>query len=479
MSNDLKIIKKKYGEEMSHFCRDTFPIILEYEKLLPSILLDTFNESHNLYQDLVSNNKLLDFKRLIYSSLESASILSLNDDLTPEQLMDKAGYILKECFTESDIQEYKKYYAKNEELCTFQGNRLDKCRVFFAVKKDVDLIQRENFSNPKRDDLYGTSVISIQFTKDGTNTLSIKNRYNHRVNNPDATFSNNLENIIPGLTNSFCKHKNIKQTITNETNFELPSYVQANDGKYYKYNREINNIYYCQDNIIIDNYNVLKYDKSRYLLIDYILIDLSLKKLIIYDPSLEESIQDIFNNITNINIINNNTSKTIFLHNINNEQMELSISNNNIKSIKLYNVFNIPNNFLKNSSFIESCHLYNTYKIESSFLRSDYMLNNLHAPTLEVVQDDFLALNGSLKEINLPNIKGIGNNFLKTNEILENISIPNIEIIKDSFLRDNKNLKKIHLPNIKYIGKYFLESNRYLKNKERECLNGTISNKKR
>lgn len=73
-------------------------------------------------------------------------------------------------------------------MCTFQGDRLNRCRVFFAVKKDVDSIKREDFKNPEREDLYGTSVISIQFTKDGSNTLSIKNRYNHRVINPDATF---------------------------------------------------------------------------------------------------------------------------------------------------------------------------------------------------------------------------------------------------------------------------------------------------
>ena len=40
-------------------------------------------------------------------------------------------------------------------------------------------------------------MISIQFTKDDAHTLSIKNRYNHSVNDPDATFSNNLDNIIP------------------------------------------------------------------------------------------------------------------------------------------------------------------------------------------------------------------------------------------------------------------------------------------
>ena len=43
MNNDLKIIKKKYGEKMMHFCRDLFPTILETEGLLPKLLMDNFN----------------------------------------------------------------------------------------------------------------------------------------------------------------------------------------------------------------------------------------------------------------------------------------------------------------------------------------------------------------------------------------------------------------------------------------------------
>lgn len=88
---------------------------------------------------------------------------------------------------------------------------MDKCHVFFAIKTNVDSIQRKHFLNPERQDEYGTSVISIQFTKDESCTLSIKNRYNHRVINCDATFSNNLDNIIPGLTRSFEKYYGLKQ----------------------------------------------------------------------------------------------------------------------------------------------------------------------------------------------------------------------------------------------------------------------------
>ena len=40
MIEDLKVIKKKYGEEMMHLCRKFFPTILENKGELLNILLE-------------------------------------------------------------------------------------------------------------------------------------------------------------------------------------------------------------------------------------------------------------------------------------------------------------------------------------------------------------------------------------------------------------------------------------------------------
>ena len=209
LNKDLEIIKKKYGENMMKLCRKLFPSILEEEGVLSKIILSNFYPSHDLYDDIIYNELENSFKNYIYNMID-VSKEQEKIDKTPEELFEEQGYILKECLTENEIKQYQKYYKKGEELCTFRGNRLNSCRVFFAVKKDVSDIKREDFPNPERQDLYGTSVLSIQFTKDGTNTLSIKNRYNHRVSNPDATFSNNLDNIKEGLTYAFEKYYGIK-----------------------------------------------------------------------------------------------------------------------------------------------------------------------------------------------------------------------------------------------------------------------------
>ena len=322
MIDDLKVIRKKYGEKMYHFCRESFPTLLEKPGKLSKLLSDNFHESHSLFDDIVANGKESEFKNFIYSLVDVENNNELGMTKTPEELMSEAGYVLVECYNEEDIQKFRKYYAPGEELCTFKGGRLNSCRVFFAVKKNVLDIKREDFKKPKREDEYGTSVISIQFTKDETNTLSIKNRYNHTVVNPDATFSNNLDNIIPGLTESFERYKGIIQMYKIK-NFEIKGYVMANDGKYYKYNYEINNVYYCPDNIIIDNFNVKRYDKSRYLIIDYFIIDLSNKSISLYDKKLSDSFCDVIKDINKIEIDNIDSGKKITILGDNNKSLEI------------------------------------------------------------------------------------------------------------------------------------------------------------
>lgn len=205
VEKELKKIKKVYGEDFMHLCRTLFPTLLEQEGLLYQILSQNFSSnSKTLYKDIMNNNLEEEFKGYIYSKIdvekEEKQIIQRK---TPYELLDEAGYNLYECHSEAEIQQFKKYYATGEELCTFQGGRLDRCVVFFAVKKNADDIKRKNFKSPSREDEYGTSVMSIQFSKAGRCTVSIKNRYNHAVNNPDATYGNDLDRIIPGLKKSF------------------------------------------------------------------------------------------------------------------------------------------------------------------------------------------------------------------------------------------------------------------------------------
>ena len=479
MEKDLKLIKKKYGEKMMHYCRSELSTILENDGLLPSLLLEHFNENHMLYDDIEKEDKLEEFKNYIYSLIDVENNNKKVEDKTPEELLSKAGYNFYECKTEEDIQSFKKYYSKGEELCTFRGGRLEKCHVFFAVKKNVDEIKRENFSKPKRQDEYGTSVISIQFTKESC-ALSIKNRYNSTVNNPDATFSNNLDNIIEGLAKSFENQYGFVQE--NNSDFELKNYVNVK-GKYYKYNYEIDNVYYCLDNIIIDNFDVKKYDDERYIVFDYFVLDLKEKKILteVEDDSFIDGIVDI----DKINIVKLENGKAIHLIPINGEEIIIELDkqnrivkykNNNIKRCDddfLYfneslQELNLPNlercgdNFIYYNKSLQELNLPSLERCGDSFLISNESLQELNLPSLERCEDSFLLSNESLQELNLPNLKQCGDGFLFSNQSLQELNLPNLERCGDSFLSKNNSLQELNLPNLERCGNNFIYYNESL-----------------
>ncbi len=465
MIDDLKVIRKKYGEKMYHFCRESFPTLLEEPGKLSKFLSDNFHESHSLFDDIVANGKESEFKNFIYSLVDVENNNELGMAKTPEELMSEAGYVLVECYNEEDIQKFRKYYAPGEELCTFKGGRLNSCRVFFAVKKNVLDIKREDFKKPKREDEYGTSVISIQFTKDETNTLSIKNRYNHTVVNPDATFSNNLDNIIPGLTESFERYKGIIQMYKIK-NFEIKGYVMANDGKYYKYNYEINNVYYCPDNIIIDNFNVKRYDKSRYLIIDYFIIDLSNKSISLYDKKLSDSFCDVIKDINKIEIDNIDSGKKITILGDNNKSLEIiTDKDGKIISLKMNKIYDIGDKFLSYNTSLQKFTAENLTEVGDDCLCFNNTLQELYFPNLTMVGHQFLICNTSLQKFTAENLIMVGCRFLPYNTSLQKFTAENLIEVGDDFLRRNNTLQELYFPNLTEVGDWFLNNNHKLRNK--------------
>lgn len=435
MSEELKAIKKTYGENMAHLCRNLFSTMLEKEGVLLNLLKEHFNESRELYNDLVSQGKEEAFKNYIYSFVDVENGMKVETSKSPEELLSEAGYELYECETEEDIQHFEKYYAKGEKLCTFHGGRLNTCRVFFAVKKDVDSIRREDFDKPARQDLYGTSVISIQFSRGEDSTVSIKNRYNHKVNNPDATFNNNLDLIIPGLTRSFSREYNLN-IIYSDSRFELNGYVRANDGKYYKYNFERNNVYYCPGNIIIDNFDVKRYDLGTHLVVDNFIFEIhketkledgkkkheksySVKS---YkegdDEEFVNSLEDISNrSITDLDgekelkISFKDSSKEPVIIRVDRLGNMIGLNHPNLKSVGDYFLYNSENLI----DFVAS----NLEEAGKGLLYNNVALKKFDAPKLIRTGDNFLLYNEKLTELMTPSLKAIGTNSLCKNKLFQ------------------------------------------------------------
>lgn len=437
MNKDLRIIKKKYGENMSKLCRELFPQLLETEGLLSNLILSNFNPSHQLYNDIISENLTTHFKNYIYGLINMEIIYNHNTGKTPKELLDEAGYNLYECTTEEEIQNFKKYYAPGEILCTFRGGRLNRCRVFFAVKKDVDEIRREAFFNPDREDQYGISVISIQFTKDDANTLSIKNRYNSQVKNADATFKNNLDNIINGLTSAFEQEYGIVQHKV-KNKFEIPNYIKANDGKYYKYNYHINGKYYCPNNIVIDNLEVKRLEKEKYVLLDYFILDLQNKKITVYDESIKDSFIMSIGEIEKVEVINKGEEKEINITPKKGEVIRIVLDQEN-KLIRL-----------KNNNIEE---------LGDWFLKYNTTLEEIELEGVEIIGDYFLYSNTVLKKLYAHNLKTVKKSFLCSNTELTEIELDNLEEVGDFFLFDNAKLIRFSAKKLKVIGKWFFDSN--------------------
>ena len=455
MNNDLKIIKKKYGEKMMHLCRELFSTILDNSPgILPKILLDNFYPSHDLYDDLVKMTYVLTFKKYLYNIYEniiSTSKIAKRIVEDPITLMKRAGYALYECKTEEDIQKFKKYYTPGETLCTFNGARLDRCYVYFAVKDNAFELNRHDFPNPNRQDEYGTSVISIQFTRDDSHMLSIKNRYNHTVSNPDATYNNNLDNIIPGLTQSFADYYGMKQSYNQSYyNFDFHGYVKANDGKFYKCNFELNNKYFCPGNIVIDNFQVIEYPRERYLLVDYFLIDLVNKKVtsLLPDDCFPTTIKDI----SKINITNCEEGKLITIIPKTGDDILIKLDKyNRITSYTNNNVRFIGHDFLCHNTELTELNLDNVESIGNRFMPINHILPKISLPNVLLIGDEFLS-RSSIIDVYLPRVKSIGYCFLSSNYALTSISLPEVETIGAVFLGHNWSLKKLFLPNLRKLG---------------------------
>ena len=420
---DLGRIKRHYGEDMMRLCRALFPTILESDGVLFKVIDSSFARSKFLYDDILSNNKIADFQNYIFTYV-GIKTDQIPTDKRPEELMKEAGYTLYRCKTEEDINKFKKYYAEGEELCTFKhvSRRLELCHVFFAVKDNVDDIRREDFKINFRDDEYGTSVMSIQFDKTTkSNTLSIKNRYNHTVVNADATLGNNLDNIIPGLTYSFEKYYKLNIVNNKTPNFEMPGYVKANDGKLYKYNYERNHIYYCPNNIIIDNNKVIEdYKNEQFILLDCFLLDLKNKKMIKYDEELPDSFIKTIGKIKDIDISVSRKTKE--------KKITMKTDKSNI-----------------------------IITIDKFGKITKYMNDNLKR-----IDDYFLLMNRDLKELVLPNVEYIGNFCFKENRELEKLSLPSIKRIGDYFMGANEKLSRFDVDLNISFGERFMKRNVYV-----------------
>ena len=479
--DDLKYIKKHYGEKFARMIRGLFPSLLEHRGLLATIISESFEPTRSLYDDIIENEIVYDFKKFVntvakdkYGIDTSKEIETKCNGKTPEELLSEAGYVLfPECLTQDDVLQFTGYYAPGEELCSFDGDRTQSCRVWFAVKKDATELKREDFITPRRQDEYGTSVISIQFSKDESCTLSIKNRYNHTVAYPDSTFSNNLDNIIPGLTDAFATTYGVREQNENLDVFPLESYIEATnpeDGSQKYYRKSISSTdggvlcYFCENNVVINKQKqVYRFDRSRYILAENYLIDL--KEKTITGVTLEgnppkpkkfvDSFVESIGDVTDIKVSAMGDDKIITFSVKDGEDVVLKLNNHNeIIEYHNQNVTEIGDGFLHKNKNLQVLNIPNVKSVGRRFLYANQNFNTLNAPNLESVGDCFLQNNQAMSKLNLPNLKKMGAYCLTYNVSLNQIYLPECETIDRCCFCGSINYEMIYLPNVTTIGSY-------------------------
>ena len=469
-TTELKKIKKIYGEKFKNLCRDMFPVILEQDGKLLSILESKFSHNCNsLYESITENGLETEFKNLIFEEFEpKKEKIEKIEERSPYEILDEAGYNLYECKTEDDIQNFEKYYAPNEILCTiYMGGRLNTRDCFFAVRKDVDKIRREDFINPQKKDEYSTSVLGIQFTRDAMCTAQIISRYNHTVSNPNCTLGNDLDRLAPGLSQSFTnllKERGLNFNNSQiKTGFEIPGYTLARDGKYYKYNMEVNGTYYCPNNIIIENgapREAIPLDRG--MVIDNFCIDFKSKEIKLLDDRIKDSFVEGLQDIEKTEVKKlENDAKVIKVYLSNKEKPVVIGVDKDNQIVKYENQYlqQVGYRFLYNNTALAELNLPELQQVGEGFLWNNTALTELNLPELQQVGDRFLEDNTTLMELNLPKLQLAGHRFLFNGTLLTKIDLSELKRVGDCFLFRNIALTELNMPDLQQVGDDFLKWN--------------------
>lgn len=261
----------------------------------------------------------------------------------PFVLLKKAGYNAYYADTLEKQNAISDYFKDGEKLCTFRDNhRFEKYYIINAVKENVSDIKRENFTHPEREDEYGTSVISIQILKSG-GFISIKNRYNHTVKNPDNTFGSNPDMIIKALSYSLKKYFDVDFSSKNTL---LPDNYTLINNKIIKYDYEIIG-YYLGDGFYVKNGEITEINKNTEVMLDHYILNIKNKTInsIIDDINIYRNEAKVFQTELNkkkLQIVKNkDKTKSVLLD----EKEFVNIKNSHIIRLTLERATELPEFF--------------------------------------------------------------------------------------------------------------------------------------
>ena len=435
-------IKKNNGEKNAQKFRDLFDV--------PNIV-DILEFAGRDETELDQVHKVL---MEIYKPSEFSRIFVKQDPLT---LLDQAGYKAWYVNNEQEQNAIGGYFRSQkavnygmtggfprtnvggsengELLCTVYQNldsglrRFDDYYIIHAVKKEVlgdDKLPEDQWhikpsSSPQREDAYGKSVISIQIDKNG-GFISIKNRYNHTVVDPDNTFFSNPDNIIPGLSNSLMAHFKVKFAATNTP---LPLNFRMVNDRVVRYNFERDNVYFGSD-YYFSGSDITKLVNDYEHMMDFFILDA--RTGVVRYPGLDKF---------------GYQKETLSLLNSLFEHKKIKIQTN--KNQKIIFADGIQVMTVENGQIVE-LNLQNITELGDDVLSGNKALRKLTAPKLKKTGKDFLTCNESLTELDLPELVSMGSYSLQNLRSLKSIKLPKAKEIGYLWIPAQHDLQELYVP---------------------------------
>ncbi|MCM1223262.1 MAG: leucine-rich repeat domain-containing protein [Lachnospiraceae bacterium] len=378
-------------------------------------------------------------------------------DADPFELLNQAGYHAFEVHNLDEQNSIKRFFRDHEQLCTFTNtDRYQKNYMIHAVRHEVwrDPYAISPSPTPGRQDEYGTSVISIQIAKSG-GFISIKNRYNHTVQNPDNTFHSNPDEIIPGLSAALKGYFHVNW---NSTAY-IPDGFTLLNGNILKVNFEVNNRY-VGDGFYTSG-DIVDIDKNNQVQIDYFIWDNRTKQL--QNPTgCWDDFPRVFNEFIQdktVTITGKSPNQAILVDG----KKCIQLQNHQIVSLDMPGVKILNGYFLYSNTALTELNMPDLTDTGMSFLARNEKLSKINIPNLESVGDYFLANNTVLTELDFPNLISVGSGFVNRNQIINRVNLPKLQYIKFDFLSQNLALTELDLPMAKEIANNFLENNQVLR----------------
>ena len=456
MKDDLMLIKKLYGEHIARLCREIVPELFEEPNLVPRLLAACFAPHAELYQDMLSLGKY-NVRNYMYSRLNRKEEIFTTPKSTKELLAD-VGYRLFVCTRPEDINYFKSCYDPEELLCTFRDgveNRFKDAYYFFLAKENAFSLKRSDFTNPRRDDEYSTSLICLQIDRVNHN-IKMCSRYNHTVDYADSMFSNNLDNIVPGLRFAMERDFNIK--ISHRECVDLTEMMAMNYVEYgpfntmFKFNEQLNGKFYCPNNIVLENNEIHVVEKDHSALLDYIVIDNKEKVIKAYDSERDDyfSTPQKFKKCDYLGGKDIDTYKITFEDD--RELYLMADKMNRIKVVTDNDSTEIGDNYFGSCHYIEEVNTKNARRIGDDFVSASVMLKSIYSPYVEEIGDNFAAYSRDVRYINFDYLMSCGSSFFMSNVAATEVVLPELLHMGDFGFMQNTNIRKVVLPKDRYLG---------------------------